>query len=73
MPLLRPRPDRPLRVPEYRTVSCPFNGHQVGWCRALCTPVAGRGSCGRVAGHAIVGRTQAILAAWSVAPAAPSR
>jgi len=54
-------------------VSCPFNGHQVGWCRALCTPVAGRGACGRVAGHAIVGRTQAILAAWTLATAAPSR
>ena len=49
---------------------CPYNGHQVGWCKGLCTPIAGIGHCGRVAGHALVGRTQrAIAAQRGLAPA----
>jgi hypothetical protein len=64
MALLRPLVERRRgRLPEYRTLSCPFNGHQVGWCRGLCLPIHGRGTCGRPAPHAMVGRTQAAIAA----------
>ena len=45
-------------------VMCPYNGHQVGWCKGLCTPIAGIGHCGRPAGHALVGRTQLAIAAY---------
>jgi hypothetical protein len=51
-------------------VMCPYNGHQVGWCKGMCTPVAGVGHCGRPAPHALVGRTQlAIAAQLGLAPA----
>jgi hypothetical protein len=62
MALLRPRPERKV-VHTATVVTCPFNGHQVGWCRALCTPLAGVGTCGRPAPHAIMGRTQLAIAA----------
>jgi hypothetical protein len=38
-----------------------MNGHQVSWCRGLCTPTDGHGMCGRLAPHAMVGRTQAAI------------
>ena len=63
MPLLRPKlPGRRVRLREYTVLRCPCNGHQVGWCRGLCQPVAGRGLCGRLAPHAMIGRTQAAIA-----------
>jgi hypothetical protein len=49
-------------IPSY--VLCPRAGNRTSRCFALCPPVAGRGECGRVAGHAFLGRTQrAILEA----------
>jgi hypothetical protein len=33
----------------------------------LCTPIAGKGDCGRPAPHAMVGRTQAAIAAFKAA------
>ena len=63
MALLRPRDERRRRpLPEHRVPSCPYNGHQVGWCRGLCRPIDGRGVCGRPAPHVLVGRTQAAIA-----------
>jgi len=44
---------------------CPLNGHQVSWCRGLCEPIEGQGVCGRQAPHAMVGRTQAAIAAYA--------
>ncbi|MFH1176787.1 MAG: hypothetical protein V1750_05215 [Acidobacteriota bacterium] len=62
---LLPRPtatgSRPLRTST--VVTCPYNGHQVGWCRGLCAPMADLGACGRPAPHAIVSRLQLALAA----------
>lgn len=66
MGLLRPRHERKAARLGMRTatvVRCPYNGHQVGWCRGLCTPVAGVGHCGRPAAHAMMGRTQRAIAA----------
>lgn len=64
MPLLKTLPDRDERPPLRLNgvISCPYNGHQVGWCRGLCTPLEGVGPCGRLAPHALVGRTQLAIA-----------
>ena len=67
MALLRPRNERrrtSIKERPFSTLSCPLNGHQVSWCRGLCTPVDGHGVCGRLAPHAMVGRTQAAIAAF---------
>ena len=70
MSLLRPttartRSDR--RLPEYRTLSCPPYGHRITWCRGICTPIGDKGACGRLAPHAMIGRTQAAIAAFKQA------
>ncbi len=68
MPLLRPKHERRNRgLPEYRILTCPLNGHQVSFCRGLCQPLDGHGVCGRLAPHAMVGRTQAAIAAYEAA------
>jgi hypothetical protein len=47
----------------HTVLRCPLNGHQVGACRGLCTPSPeGDGLCGRLAPHALIGRTQAAIA-----------
>ena len=75
MPLLRhkSRPDRArFKLREQTVLRCPFNGHQVSWCRGLCEPIAGRGHCGREAPHAMVGRTQAAIASYLERQTEPS-
>jgi hypothetical protein len=67
--LLRPQPERKA-VQPVTVVTCPYNGHQVGWCRELCTPVAGVGFCGRPAPHAMMGRIQLGIAAQMGLPLA---
>lgn len=67
MSLLRPKSlrGRPGRgLPEYRTLACPRYGHRITWCRQICTPIAGKGDCGRLAPHAMIGKTQAAIAAY---------
>jgi hypothetical protein len=64
MALLRPKHRRrrtSIRQRPFTTLSCPFNGHQVSWCRQLCEPVDGRGYCGRIATHDMLGRTQVAI------------
>jgi len=53
------RPPRP-----YTTLRCLAAGHQGTWCRGLCTPIEGKGLCGRVAPHALKGRTQLAIAGY---------
>ena len=48
----------------YTTLRCPFNGHQASWCRQLCEPINGRGACGRLATHGMLGRTQLAIARY---------
>jgi len=70
MPLLRPKSDRNRTgrgLPEYLTISCPSYGHRITWCRQMCTPTGGKGDCGRLAPHAMVGKTQAAIAAYNEA------
>jgi hypothetical protein len=66
VPLLRPKEQRPAlrgRLRRHTVVRCPLNGHQVSVCRGLCTPSPeGGGLCGRLAPHALIGRTQAAIA-----------
>ena len=37
---------------------CPRTKNRSNWCHAWCMPKAGIGDCGRVAPHALLGRTQ---------------
>jgi hypothetical protein len=70
MPILNPKHDRDLSrpgLPEYRTLACPRYGHRVTWCRQICTPIDSMGDCGRLAPHAMVGKTQAAIAAYNEA------
>lgn len=64
--MLRPSEDRPklgAKLRMHTVLRCPLNGHQVGACRGLCTPSPeGDGLCGRLAPHALIGRTQAAIA-----------
>ncbi len=65
MALLRPRFQRPpatIRLRSQTVLRCPMNGHQVSFCRGLCTPSScGVGQCGRLAPHALLGKTQAAV------------
>lgn len=61
MGLLKPKKRRKL-LRHYTTRRCVVAGHQVTWCRGLCTPVDGQGPCGRPAPHALRGRTQLAIA-----------
>ena len=65
MALLRPRTERKrIAFRPYTTIECPYNGHQVSFCRGLCEPIEGQGHCGRLAPHAMIGRTQAAIASY---------
>lgn len=69
MGLLRPRGERKrTNFRSYTTIQCPFNGHQVSFCRGLCEPIEGYGHCGRLAAHAMVGRHQAAIASYKNRP-----
>jgi hypothetical protein len=46
------------RVPEYTHLGCPLTRSRSLWCHGICKPKKGVGLCGRVAPHAVVGRTQ---------------
>jgi hypothetical protein len=37
---------------------CTRSMNRTSLCFRLCRPVAGKGECGRIAGHALLGRTQ---------------
>ena len=54
----------PKGLPPFRVIRCPVNGHQVSWCRGLCTPIDGVGLCGRPAPHVMVDRTQRAIASY---------
>jgi len=39
-------------------IGCTLTKNRSSWCNAFCEPHDGRGACGRIAPHAIRGRTQ---------------
>jgi len=40
---------------------CPLTRNRSPWCFQICEPKDGNGQCGRVAPHALIGRTQAAI------------
>jgi hypothetical protein len=55
-PLLNKLTSKPF-VPRHSSIVCSVSG-VVSICRGLCEPIKGVGTCGRLAPHAMVGRTQ---------------
>ena len=49
------------RVPDYTFLGCPLTKSRTAWCHRVCVPVQGIGACGRIAPHALTGRTQAAI------------
>jgi len=45
------------RPPDFH-LGCPLTHNRSSWCNAYCVPVKGMGACGRIAPHALRGRTQ---------------
>lgn len=41
-----------------RVRGCIMTRSRTPWCYGLCTPIHGRGHCGRLAPHGMLGRTQ---------------
>jgi hypothetical protein len=69
MALLRPRSERKKTTfRSYTVIRCPYNGHQVSFCRGLCEPIEDRGHCGRLAAHAMIGRHQAAIISYRARP-----
>jgi hypothetical protein len=55
------------RVPEYTCLGCPLTKSHSLWCHGFCVPKNGIGLCGRVAPHAVVGRTQEAILRFKAA------
>ena len=69
MGLLKPKGQRGRTAfRSYTVIRCPYNGHQVSFCRGLCEPVEGHGHCGRIAAHTMIGRHQAAIASYKARP-----
>jgi hypothetical protein len=64
MGLIKPRRCRRRPLRPYTTLRCVVARNQVGWCRGICRPIGGRGLCGRLAPHALRGRTQLAIAKY---------
>jgi hypothetical protein len=45
-------------------VGCPLTKNRSAWCYRLCAPVNGHGLCGRVAPHALRGRTDLAIESY---------
>jgi hypothetical protein len=45
------------RRPDFH-LGCPLTNNRSSWCNAFCVPVGVIGTCGRIAPHAVRGRTQ---------------
>ena len=52
---------RRKRGPRFKDWGCPRTRSRTNWCYAFCVPADGHGACGRVAPHAIMGRTQTAI------------
>jgi hypothetical protein len=51
-------------IREYTYLGCPLTKSRTAWCFRLCVPDAnGKGQCGRVAPHSLLGRTQKAIEA----------
>ncbi|MCU0727372.1 MAG: hypothetical protein MUE73_16560 [Planctomycetes bacterium] len=70
MPIVLKRPAR-VRVEAFRRPwGCPLTRNRTNHCFGLCLPQDGLGTCGRVAPHAIIGRTLRAILAYNARRAA---
>jgi hypothetical protein len=54
----RDRRRKKRRLRAQATRGCPLVRNRATWCMGLCRPINGMGDCGRLAPHALRGRTQ---------------
>jgi len=60
-----------MQSPRFETcMGCPLDRNRATWCRGLCKPLHGLGVCGRLAPHALRGRTQRAIARLKQQPTA---
>ena len=62
--MLLKKKTRKRKLPEHTVLPCPLNGNMASWCRGLCVPVKGIGTCGRPAPHIMRSRIQKAIAAY---------
>lgn len=62
---MRDRKNHFLKEPKRRgreapviSCGCPMVRYRAAWCMSLCEPIRGIGTCGRLAPHAMLGKTQ---------------
>jgi len=60
---LRPS-GRPIPARANSYIGCPMVRGKATWCRGLCSPVKGRGTCGRQAPHAMRSQIQRAIARY---------
>ncbi len=58
---LHPRAKLVLR--DHELLRCPHVRYQATWCRRMCVPIDGLGTCGRLAPHGMKDRIQRAIAA----------
>jgi len=66
---------RKPRLQPYSYLGCPETVSRVPWCYRICTPINGKGTCGRPAPHCLQGRVQLAIARYKAdhpQPALPS-
>jgi hypothetical protein len=61
-PLVNKTTSKPF-VPRHSSIVCTVSG-VVSICRGLCEPIMGIGACGRLAPHALIGRTQRAIQSY---------
>jgi hypothetical protein len=61
--LLNRRPGVKLVLRDHELLRCPHLRYQATWCRRMCVPIEGMGTCGRLAPHAMKDRIQRAIAA----------
>ncbi len=45
-------------IPWRREWGCPMTKNRSSWCFGMCVPQDGKGDCGRIAPHSLIGRTE---------------
>lgn len=55
---------RKPRLQPYSYLGCPETVSRVPWCYRICTPINGKGTCGREAPHRLKGRVQRAIARY---------
>jgi hypothetical protein len=64
-PMPKPTLKSKEKQPQFRTTRCLATKGLTKWCFAVCEPKRGIGHCGRVAPHALRGRTQLAIARYN--------